>query len=61
VNSNGKIIWKKNLGKVLTLGLDKRKKSILLLGQKLEKTFLCKALSKFLVRIDLKKVKQFRF
>lgn len=53
VNSSGKIIWKKNLGQVLSIDLDKSKKTVLLLSQKIEKTFLCKALSKFLVRIDL--------
>lgn len=61
VNSNGKIVWKKKLGKILSIDLDKRKKTILFLGQNVEKTFLCKALSKFLIRIDLNSGKTLSF
>lgn len=61
VNSKSKVIWKKKLGTILSLELDKNKKTILVLGQQVEKTFICKALSKFLVRIDLKSGKTLSF
>lgn len=53
VGSNAKVIWKKNLGKILSINTDKTKKTILLLRQQVQKTFLCQAMSRSLVRIDL--------
>lgn len=61
VNSNGKIIWKKKVGKILSIEFDKTKKTALLFGQQVEKTFLCKSLSKFLVRIDINSGKTLSF